>query len=115
MLTDIVIRESSTNTKLIQIVTLRDKVEEEVQKRVFVRYRCNGASADYPTFTPDNGDRVRSGGWAMTQSEEEPTGQIVGTRTKQRQTEEKQVDNQSAGSSSGFDSHSHNHTHDRIA
>jgi hypothetical protein len=109
------------STHSVQSVSIRDKVDDEVQTRVFKCYRYSGPSNDQyryavyedrtrQKFTPYNGDQVRFSEWAVARTWEEPAGyKTIKTCSRERVGEEKEVEHHSAHSMFGFSSNDHTH------
>jgi hypothetical protein len=109
------------STKLVRAVELRDRIEEQIQRRVFRRYRYDGPPNNqyrYAVYedrkrqkvTPYNGDPVRYGNWEVTRTWEEGAGhQTTVKSSSTHEVEWKEVVQHSGHSWSGFSSRRHTH------
>jgi hypothetical protein len=113
--------QPALSTTNVQAVALRDKIEDEFEKRRFTGYRYTGPPEDQyryalyedrkrQKFTPYNGDPAHFSDWVVENSWEENAGhQKVETLSRIRESEEKRVEHHSGHSFSGFSSRAHTH------
>jgi hypothetical protein len=109
------------STKNLRLVAIRDRIEDEVQTRVFKCYRYSGPSNDQyryavyedwkrQKFIPYNGDPVRFSEWVVIRTWEEfASHKMIKTCSRERTGEEKAVEHHRAHAWSGFSSHDHTH------
>jgi hypothetical protein len=112
---------TALSTSKVREVALRDKIEEEFQKKVLARHRTDGPPDNQSRFAvyedrkrekiiPYNGDKPRYGEWIVERTWEEPAGhQSVKIQTRTHEAEEKRVDHHPPHAMGGFSSRDHTH------
>jgi hypothetical protein len=116
-----VVSRTALPTNKVRVVELRDQIEEQVQKRVFVNHVFEGPAKDMHRFavyqdrkrqkvTPHNGDPVRYSEWTVIKSWKEAAGhQTIKEIRIPHEDEVKYVWHHGSHSMLGFSSHDHTH------